>query len=116
MFDWLIPSLGFAGVGLGLVYLMGGMKILDILSPAIKGIFEGIVTWANAVWHGVKTSNYGTWTLIGTAVALTYLLTPCPECKQVSAPKASISKGVSTTPKTVTTTKDVTCHWLGCLF
>jgi hypothetical protein len=65
--------------------------LINILTPAVKGIVEGVVDWIKACWHGVKTSNYGTWTLILTACVLTWTFTTCPT-KVCPKEKASISK------------------------
>ena len=62
-------------------------SLITILTPAFKGIVEGIVGWAKACWHGITTSNYGTWTLILSAVTATYLLVSCPTCPSVATPK-----------------------------
>lgn len=70
MFSWLL-GLPFIGAA------------ITILTPAFKGIVEGLVGWIKAMWHGVKTSNYGTWTLIFTVAGMVYMFTPCPETRCV---------------------------------
>lgn len=94
--DWLLPLGGLGAVGVGAFMLFGGAKILDILSPALKGIMEGIVTWAKACWHGLRTSNYGTWTLLLTTAALVHIFTPCPDKVCPQKVPSKIEKKVTT--------------------
>jgi hypothetical protein len=75
---------------LGLPFIGTFLKVIE---PALVGIVEGVVEWAKAVWHGMKTSNYGTWTLVGTVAVLVYMFTPCPDCK-CPTPKTSVTKSV----------------------
>jgi hypothetical protein len=74
---------------LGLPFIGTFLKVIE---PALVGIVEGLVEWAKSLWHGVKTSNYGTWTLVGTTAALVYMFTPCPDlqCPKTSAPQKSV--------------------------
>lgn len=97
MFSWLfaVPFLG---------------TFLTVISPAVKGIVEGIVEWLSACWHGVKTSNYGTWTLLLTTAALVWYFTPCECTKAVAAEKPSISKSITSK---ASNPKDTFLDWFG---
>lgn len=87
MFSWLL-AVPFIG------------SFIQIITPAVKGIVEGLVEWAKAIWHGVKTSNYGTWTLVLTTAALVWLFTTCPDQKcSVAKPSISTSKIQTNEPK-----------------
>jgi hypothetical protein len=47
----------------------------------------------------MKTSNYGTWTLVGTVAVLVYMFTPCPDvqCKKAPTTKSQVGKTSNST-------------------
>lgn len=83
-------------------------SFITIITPAIKGIVEGFVAWIKAMWHGVTTSNYGTWTLLISACAAVWLWKTCPECPSCATPK---DKSVIGKTSTSTNANDTFLDW-----
>lgn len=100
--SWLVGLTGLGAIGVGAFWLLGGMKILDILSPLLKGVAELATDFALRLWSGFKWmlgSSDGI-IFVLTSCFMVWLLTTCPEAtctKASSAPKSVIGK---TSPST----------------
>jgi hypothetical protein len=101
MFTWLF-AIPFIGTFL--------KAAVEILTPAVKGIVEGVKEWLSACWHGIKTSNYGTWTLLLTVAACVYIFTPCPPSKPCPKASACVTSSKPVTSK-ATNPKDTFLEW-----
>lgn len=97
--EWL---LGLTGLSLGAIWFFGGMKILDVLSPLLKGISELVADAAKRIWSGFKWM-LGSSDGIIFCIALSCLVWMLKTCPDVQCPKqAPVAKSVvgKTSPST----------------
>lgn len=125
MITWLL-GLGLAGGSLALLFLPSAIRVL---TPVLELAAQALAGYFRAAGHGLKTSNYGSWTLIGTAFVLGLLWTKNACTASYGPPRASLDVPASqstfvrnqgrgsttTTPEVVQSAKDVFCYWFGCL-
>lgn len=130
MISWLL-GVGLAGGAISMLILPSALKIL---TPVLQLAAEAVLNYFRAIGYGLKTSNYGSWTLIVTAFILGALWfnKACtasyraPVASSVSTPAAKSSfvknqgRGAVThitkdESKWFETPRDIFCRYFGCI-